>query len=165
MTDFQPTRSILQFVYTLRLLRMAFSTNFFFLLLHTFQRYRLLLFINRSSIILTFAVTFYQFVGLVYCLQGSQILFFNNFFIKNEFYRVIYIFKNYFAIVFSVFSFSKISSIQTDPCVWIHGCVFKRAFFLFFFFWLSSSYWLSVNFVYEQYIYCSHTVCMHCLRI
>ena len=44
-----------------------------------------------------------------------QILFFNNFFIKNGSHRTIHTFKNYFAIVFSVFSFSKISSIQTDP--------------------------------------------------
>ena len=38
-----------------------------------------------------------------------------HFFIKNESHGTIYTFKNYFAIVFSVFSFSKISSIQTDP--------------------------------------------------
>ena len=35
----------------------------------------------------------------------------NNFFIKNGSYGTIHTFKNYFAIVFSVFSFNKISSI------------------------------------------------------
>ena len=44
-----------------------------------------------------------------------QISFFINFFIKNGFQSTIHTFKNYFAAVFSVFSFSKISSIQTDP--------------------------------------------------
>ena len=40
---------------------------------------------------------------------------FNNFFIKNESHGIIHTFKNYFATVFSVFNFSKISSIQMDP--------------------------------------------------
>ena len=44
-----------------------------------------------------------------------QITFFNNFFIKNGSHDTIYTFKNYFATVFSVFSFLKISSIETDP--------------------------------------------------
>ena len=44
-----------------------------------------------------------------------RISFFINFFIKNGSHGTIYIFKNYFAIVFSVFSFSKISFIQTHP--------------------------------------------------
>ena len=38
---------------------------------------------------------------------------FNNFFIKNGSHNIIHIFKNYFVTMFSVFSFSKISSIQT----------------------------------------------------
>ena len=42
---------------------------------------------------------------------------FSNFFIKNEFHDTIHTFKNYFATVFSVFNFSKISSIQMDPKV------------------------------------------------
>ena len=44
-----------------------------------------------------------------------QISFFINFFIKNGSYSTIHIFKNYFVTVFSVFSFNKISSIQTHP--------------------------------------------------
>ena len=44
-----------------------------------------------------------------------QISFFINFFIKNESHSTIHTFKNYFTTVFSVFSFNKISSIQTDP--------------------------------------------------
>ena len=39
---------------------------------------------------------------------------FSNIFIKNGSHSTIHIFKNYFAIIFSVFSFSKICSIQTD---------------------------------------------------
>ena len=57
-----------------------------------------------------------------FCEQYTCILFtdptnsiFINFFIKNRSHGTIYIFKNYLVTVFSVFSFSKISSIQTDP--------------------------------------------------
>ena len=52
---------------------------------------------------------------LVHCLRIPQITFFNNFFIKNGSHDTIHTFKNYFATVFSIFSFSKIISIQTDP--------------------------------------------------
>ena len=45
---------------------------------------------------------------------NPQISLFSYFFIKNGSHGTIYTFKNYFAIVFSVFSFSKINSIQTD---------------------------------------------------
>ena len=46
---------------------------------------------------------------------NPQIPLFSNFFIKNGSHSTTHTFKNYFAIVFSVFSFSKISFIQTDP--------------------------------------------------
>ena len=46
--------------------------------------------------------------------MNPQISLFNNFFIKNGFHGTIHTFKNYFTIMFLVFSFSKISSIQTD---------------------------------------------------
>ena len=42
--------------------------------------------------------------GSVHCSRDPQISFFNNFFIKNGSYGTIHIFKNYFAIVFSVFN-------------------------------------------------------------
>ena len=43
---------------------------------------------------------------------------FSNIFIKNGSHGTIHTFKNYFATIFLVFSFSKISSIQMDPkCV------------------------------------------------
>ena len=45
-------------------------------------------------------------------LQDPQTPLFSNFFIKNGSHDTIHIFKNYFAIVFSIFNFSKISSIQ-----------------------------------------------------
>ena len=45
--------------------------------------------------------------------MNPQISHFSNFFIKNGSHDTIYIFKNYFARVFSVSA--KISSIQTDP--------------------------------------------------
>ena len=45
----------------------------------------------------------------------SQISLFSNFFIKKGSYDTIHTFKNYFAIMFTVFSFNKISSIQTSP--------------------------------------------------
>ena len=46
--------------------------------------------------------------------MNPQIPFFINFFIKNESHGTIHTFKNYFTTVFLVFSFSKISFIQTD---------------------------------------------------
>ena len=61
-------------------------------------------------------------VGLVHCLQDLQTSFFNKIFIKNGSHGIIHIFKNYFTIVFSVFT--KISGIQ------IHlQCTFGLAFF------------------------------------
>ena len=47
-----------------------------------------------------------------HCSWVPQTPLFNNFFIKNGSHGTIYIFKNYFAIVFSVFS--KINCIKTD---------------------------------------------------
>ena len=54
-----------------------------------------------------------QFIHALFA--DPQILFFINFFIKNGFHSTIHTFKNYFATVFSVFNFNKISYIQTDP--------------------------------------------------
>ena len=51
-------------------------------------------------------------VGLVHCSWDPQISFFNKTFAKNGFHSTIHTFKNYFAIMFLIFS--KISSIQTD---------------------------------------------------
>ena len=51
----------------------------------------------------------------VHCSRVPQITLFSNFFIKNGSHGTIYTFKNYFVTVFSVFRFSKMSSIQTDP--------------------------------------------------
>ena len=50
----------------------------------------------------------------VHCSWVPQTSLFSNFFIKNGFHSTIHTFKNYFTTVFSVFSFNKISSIQTD---------------------------------------------------
>ena len=52
-------------------------------------------------------------VGLVHYSRDPQTHFFNKIFIKNKSHGTIHIFKNYFTIVFSIFS--KISIIQTDP--------------------------------------------------
>ena len=50
----------------------------------------------------------FQFsVGLMYCSWDAQTSLFSNFFIKNGSYGTIYTFKNYFTIVFSVFSFQQ----------------------------------------------------------
>ena len=53
--------------------------------------------------------------------MDPQISLFSNFFIKNGSHGTIYTFKNYFATVFSVFSFSKISPIQTDPWAYLNN--------------------------------------------
>ena len=52
-------------------------------------------------------------VGPVHCSWDSQTSFLSNFFIKNGSHGIIHTFKNYFVIMFLVFS--KISSIQIDP--------------------------------------------------
>ena len=81
---------------------LAFS-HFFFFCCNTHFRGQRLLFMHCSW---TITATFDNF--------NPQISLFINFFIKNESHGTIYIFKNYFIIVFSVFSFRKINSIQTD---------------------------------------------------
>ena len=55
------------------------------------------------------------FISPVNSVQDLQTSIFSNFFIKNGSHGTIHTFKNYFTTVFSVFSFSKISFIQTDP--------------------------------------------------
>ena len=58
---------------------------------------------------------FYSKQCISILFMNPQIPLFSNFFIKNGSHDTIHTFKNYFATMFSVFSFSKISSIQTDP--------------------------------------------------
>ena len=78
----------------------AFSFFFFFFFFFTFS----VATVDRSSMNNV----------LVHCSRVPQTPLFINFFIKNRFHDTIHTFKNYFATVFSVFSFSKISSIQRD---------------------------------------------------
>ena len=80
----------------------------------TFQPVYCTLFINSCTV--------HKKISREMHTNGSHLLFtdpqtsfFNNFFIKNGSHDTIHTFKNYFVTVFSVFSFSKISSIQTDP--------------------------------------------------
>ena len=70
--------------------------------------------------------------------MNPQIPLFSNFFIKNGSHGIIYIFKNYFATMFSVsvFSFSKNKLNSNGP---IRAVCFTSASFLFFFFFLLSS--------------------------
>ena len=101
------------------ILRLHFCVSlllfFFYLpLFLTFQPVYCILFINSCTV--------HNKITRGMHTSGSHLLFtdpqtslFSNFFIKNGFYGTIYTFKNYFATVFSIFSFSKISSIQTDP--------------------------------------------------
>ena len=84
-----------------------------------------------------------------------QIPLFSNFFIKNGSHGTIYIFKKYFATVFSVSK--KISSIQIDP-EWVFGSrhVFTFVFFAFFFFFSNSN----ITWIYYagDKVYCLYTV-------
>ena len=53
-----------------------------------------------------------------------QISLFNNFFIKNGSHDTIHTLKNYITIVFSIFNFNKINSIQTYPISqYLDGCM------------------------------------------
>ena len=54
-------------------------------------------------------------VRLMHYSRDPQIFFFSKIFIKNGSHGTIHTFKNYFVIVFSVFSFTVISDFQTDP--------------------------------------------------
>ena len=54
-------------------------------------------------------------VGLVHCSRDSQSSFFNKIFIKNEFHGTIYIFKNYFTIIFLIFIFQQIKQYSNTP--------------------------------------------------
>ena len=62
----------------------------------------------------------------VHCSRVPQTSIFSQFFIKNGSHGTIHTFKNYFITVFTVFSFNKISSIQTDlsSSFYVHCCTF-----------------------------------------
>ena len=73
---------------------------------------------------------FFENVHWLFLLfNGSQTSFFNKTFIKNGFHDTIHTIKNYFAIVFSVFS--KISSIQMDPISQTKSLAQNQFFFFF----------------------------------
>ena len=102
-----------EFVYTSGIWRFEFCV-FVFFCGHAFQE------TNRYcswtvATLFDFSTLFSTLVGPVNSAWDPQISLFSNFFIKNGFHGTIHTFKNYFATVFSVFSFSKINSIQTDP--------------------------------------------------
>ena len=78
--------------------RLRFSIFFFFFFFVTLKRY-------CSSLLWTVAVTFDREQCICALFMDPQITLFNNFFIKNGSHGTIYTFKNYFATVFSVFSF------------------------------------------------------------
>ena len=80
--------------------RLRFSIYLFiyFFFFVTLKRY-------CSSLLWTVAVTFDHEQCICALFMDPQITLFNNFFIKNGSYGTIYTFKNYFATVFSVFSF------------------------------------------------------------
>ena len=90
-----------------------------------------------------FALEWQCSVGPMHCSWDPQTCFFNNFFIKNESHYTIYTFKNYFAIIFSVFS--KISGIQMD-LKYVFGLSLS-ALRLRFFFFLGRSAFLSNQWV------------------
>ena len=91
-----------------------FFSFFLSLLLCTRLRGQTVTVVNSSRILLTFQPLFINLMGPVNSARDLQTSFFSNFFIKNGSYGIIHTFKNYFATVFSIFSFSKISSIQMD---------------------------------------------------
>ena len=87
------------------LLRFFFSFFFFFGTRNWRQRLLFMYCAWTVAEIFDFSTIFSTSVGLVYCSLDSQILLFNNFFIKNGSHGTIHLFKNYFVTVFSVFSF------------------------------------------------------------
>ena len=111
-------------VWIQRLLHFAFFVFFFFFFFFfccsTHFRGQIslfmLLFINSSHIYLTFYLLFITLVDPVYCLRNSQTSLFSNFFIKNRSHNAIHTFKNYFTIVFSIFSKNKLY--PNGPILW-----------------------------------------------
>ena len=86
---------------------------FLFFLFFVFTRFGVmrLLFMNYSLNSSSKGWIFYSKQCICALFTDPQIPLFSNFFIKNGSHSTIHTFKNYFAIVFSVFSFGKISSI------------------------------------------------------
>ena len=72
----------------------------------------------------------------VHYSQVSQTSLFRHFFIKNGSHSTIHTFKNYFATVFSVFSFKKISFIQTDISLGLDCTKKEKNLCLAFFLWV-----------------------------
>ena len=98
------------FGYQLKLLRLCFwhLMPFFFCLNWEAREHRLAsgsCVLSRPNTILKCVTP----VGLLHCSWDSQTSFFSNFFfiIKNGSHDTIHTFKNYFAIVFSIFSFQQ----------------------------------------------------------
>ena len=99
-------------------LRLHFFSFFFFfphLLLRTHLRGQTSTIHEQQPYIVNFSASFISLVGPIYSAWDLQTSLFSNFFIKNVSHNTIHTFKIYFAIIFSVFSFIKISTIQTDP--------------------------------------------------
>ena len=86
---------------------------------------------NSSHIFLTFS-SLYHIVGSVHCLWDPQISLFSNFFIKNEFYDIIYTFKNYFATVFSdsIFSFNNNKFNPNGSSMFVRQKLFLPTYFI-----------------------------------
>ena len=91
--------------------------SFFFSFFFVFTRYGVmwLLFMHCSLNSSCKCWLFHSEQCIRALFMEPQISLFSNFFIKNGSHGTIHTFKNYFVTVFSVFSFSKISYIQTDP--------------------------------------------------
>ena len=110
---------------------LRFCSSFFFFFFTRFGETRLLfMYCSLNSNRKYWLFCSKQCISVLF--MDPQISLFSNFFIKNGSHGTIYTFKNYFATAFSVFSFSKISSIQTDVYVWIHVCVLHFCSFFFF---------------------------------
>ena len=100
-------------------LHLCFFSFFFFFLFSLLLRMRLegqtATVHEQQSYIVDFSAPFINPMGPVNNTRDPQTSLFSNFFIKNGSHSTIHTFKNYFVTVFSVFSFSKINSIQTNP--------------------------------------------------
>ena len=68
-------------------------------------------------------------VGPMYCSRDPQISLFSNFFIKNESHDTIHTFKNYFTIIFSVFSFSNNKFNPNGPILYFFPLIWCFVFF------------------------------------
>ena len=136
--------------YCVCVLKFSVFHFFFFFGFHAFQEVMWLLFINSSYIGWLFHDE--QYTRTLF--MDPQISLFSNFFIKNKSHGTIHIFKNYFATVFSVFSFQfqQNKFYPNGPVIYQVRYIYIYIYFLYCIYLLSFYFYFPMN--YPFYDFC-----------